>query len=164
MIQSMNLPLADEFAEPFGGWDGLRNELHARGIDGVEGIWTGLNEPPDAFPRDLLTGYHLTFFPDWVDFYRGRKDVVRAKFGDDETISMMYWGSTPEDMIEAYRADLRRALDLGADYVVFHVSDVSVEECWTYRWRHTDEEVLDASVEVINTILEGLPEKFELLV
>ncbi|MBQ1331963.1 MAG: AP endonuclease, partial [Lachnospiraceae bacterium] len=118
MIQSMNLPLADEFAEPFGGWDGLRNELHARGIDGVEGIWTGMNEPPDNFPRDLLTGYHLTFFPDWVDFYRGRTDVVRAKFGDDETISMMYWGSTPEDMIEAYRADLRRALDLGADYVV----------------------------------------------
>ena len=33
MIQSMNLPLADEFAEPFGGWDGLRSELHARGID-----------------------------------------------------------------------------------------------------------------------------------
>ena len=90
MIQSMNLPLADEFAEPFGGWDGLRNELHARGIDGVEGIWTGMNEPPDIFPRDLLTGYHLTFFPDWVDFYRGRTDVVRAKFGDDETISMMY--------------------------------------------------------------------------
>ncbi|MBQ1332357.1 MAG: TIM barrel protein [Lachnospiraceae bacterium] len=164
MIQSMNLPLADEFAEPFGGWDGLRNELHARGIDGVEGIWTGLNEPPDAFPRNLLTGYHLTFFPDWVDFYRDRKDIVRAKFGDDETISMVYWGSRPEDMIEAYRADLRRALSLGADYVVFHVSDVSVEECWTYRWRHTDEEVLDASVEVINTILEGLPEKFELLV
>ena len=74
MIQSMNLPLADEFAEPFGGWDGLRNELHARGIDGVEGIWTGMNEPPDDFPKDLMTGYEHyreTILRIWTDIPDG---------------------------------------------------------------------------------------------
>ena len=164
MIQSMNLPLADEFAEPFGGWEGLRAELAARGIDGIEGIWTGMNEPPDDFPKDLLTGWHLTFFPDWVDFYRGRTDEVRRKIGCDETVRTIYGGMDPGQLIESWRADLERARKLGADYVVFHVSDVSVEEGWTYRWLHTDEEVLDASIEVIREILRGVPEDFHFLV
>ena len=34
---------------------------------------------------------------------------------------------------------------MGARYVVFHVSDVSVEEGFTYHWRHTHEEVIDAA-------------------
>ena len=77
---------------------------------------------------------------------------------------MLYYGSRPEDLLETYRADLHRALALGADYVVFHVSDISVEEGYTYRWQHTDEEVIDASAEVINLILEGFPESFDFLV
>ena len=59
-------------------------------------------------------------------------------------------------MIEAYRQDMARALDLGAEYLVFHVSDVSIEEGFTYRWLHSDEAVIDASCELINALTEGM--------
>ena len=67
MLQSVNLPLCEDVLAPYGGPSGLRRELRELGLDGVEGIWGGVEIPAD-FPKDLLTGYHLTFFPDWLDF------------------------------------------------------------------------------------------------
>ena len=42
--------------------------------------------------------------------------------------------------------------------MAFPVSDVSVEEGYTYRWLHGDREVIDAAVEAANAILEGCEE------
>lgn len=48
--------------------------------------------------------------------------------------------------------------------MVFHVSDVSIEEGYTYHWLHTNQEVIDAAVEVINLILGTETWPFEFLV
>ena len=66
--------------------------------------------------------------------------------------------------MNAYRADLERAVRCGARYTVFHVSDVSQEEGWTYRWLHDDRAVLDASLEIINEMLRGVAPTFDFLV
>lgn len=163
MLQSVNLPLCASIAADCGGWDGLRKDLQELGLDGVEGIWGGEDIPAD-FPKDLLTGYHLTFFPDWLDFYREDHNALQLKFGTLDAAWEFYGGKGPETLLELYRADLARARSLGAKYVVFHVSDVSIEESYTYRWLHTDEEVMDASAEIINALLEGIAPDFDFLV
>jgi hypothetical protein len=163
MIQSINLPLCTAAAVEYGGWAGLRAECGALGIDGVEGIWAGEDIPAD-FPPDLLTGYHLTFFSDWLDFYRGDHAALVRKFGDLETAWAFYGGRGPDALLYAYRRDLDRARSLGAKYVVFHVSDVSIEECYTYRWEHEDSAVIDAAAEIINTLLDGASPTFDFLV
>ena len=43
---------------------------------------------------------------------------------------------------------------VGAKYVVFHVSEVTLRESYIYKYRYTDKEVIDASLEVINTLLD----------
>lgn len=163
MLHSVNLPLYSATLAEYGGMENLRQELRTLGLDGVEGIWSGEDIPAD-FPRDLLTGYHLTFFPDWLDFYRGDTAALERKFGSLEAAWQLYGGGTGEALLDLYRTDLDRARSLGAKYVVFHVSDVSMEECYTYRWLHTDEEVIDASAEVINRLLDGAAPEFEFLV
>ena len=163
MLQSVNLPLCASTAADYGGWEGLRRELQTLELDGVEGIWSGEDIPAD-FPKDLLTGYHLTFFPDWLDFYRDDRDALTRKFGSPEAAYGFYGGRGADTLLELYRADLERARSLGAKYVVFHVSDVSIEEGYTYRWLHTDEEVLDASAEIINLLLNGIAPDFDFLV
>ena len=55
----------------------------------MEGIWSGEDIPAD-FPKDLLTGYHLTFFPDWLDFYRDDRDALTRKFGSPEAAYGFY--------------------------------------------------------------------------
>ena len=52
---------------------------------------------------------------------------------------------------------------MGAKYLVFHVSDVSIEEGYTYRWRHTLEEVVDGAAEVINVLFKGAEDGPDLL-
>ena len=163
MLQSVNLPLCEDVLAPYGGPSGLRRELRELGLDGVEGIWGGVEIPAD-FPKDLLTGYHLTFFPDWLDFYREDHAALRRKFGTLDAAWQFYGGKGPETLLKLYREDLARARSLGARYVVFHVSDVSIEETYTYRWLHTDEEVLDASAEIINALLKGIAPDFDFLV
>ena len=66
--------------------------------------------------------------------------------------------------MKQFRDDLAYAVSLGTPYVVFHVSDISLEETYTYRWLHTDEEVLDCSLEFINELLRGVEPSFDFLV
>lgn len=162
MLRSLNVPLMDEAAAPFGGWDGLAAELERRGLDGVEGIWSG-GDIPECFPKTLLTGYHLTFFPDWLDMYTRNEPALKRKFGSVAAAEAFYGGLGPERMLDIYRSDLDRAIALGAKYVVFHVSDVSLEEGYTYRWLHSNEQVIDLSAECVNTLLDGAGAKMDFL-
>lgn len=158
MLESINFPLCSGVS-----WENLRRDMEIIGCDGIEGIWAGEEIPAD-FPKTLLTGYHLTFYPDWLDFYRGNEKALIKKFGSLESAYGFYGGNKSEALLDLYREDLMRALALGADYVVFHVSDVSIEEGYTYRWLHSDEEVIDSSVEIINHLLSGIEPEFDFLV
>lgn len=163
MKQMMSLPLySGSFAE-YRGWDDLHTELDQLGCDGLEGVWGGEDFPPDL-PAELIVGYHLTFYQDWLDFYRDDRPALIRKFGALDTARRFYGGLGPETLLEQYRRDLDRAAALGAEYVVFHVSDVSLEEGYTYQWLHSSAEVIDAAAEVINTILGGRDWPFAFLV
>lgn len=163
MYQTMSLPLYSGSFEEYHGWGDLRAELAALGCDGMEGIWSG-EEFPEDLPADLVIGYHLAFYPDWLDFYRDDRRALKRKFGSLDAAARFYGGPGPETLLEQYRADLRRAAGLNPHYVVFHVSDVSIEEGYTYHWLHTNQEVTDAAVEVINLILGTETWPFEFLV
>lgn len=60
MIESVNLPLCAEVLAEYGGGPGLRREIQALGLDGVEGIWGGEDIPAD-FPPDLPEDYGARF-------------------------------------------------------------------------------------------------------
>ena len=162
MLQTMNFPLSTECIRPYGSWEALGGALRSLGLDGLELIADPENADP-AFPPELAAGYHLAFFPDWLDFYRGDETALLRKFGTWETVERIYGGRRPEDLVRLFREDIARGRALGAPYMVFHVSDVSQEENYTYRWIHSDREVVDGSIELLNAILEGVPPDFQLL-
>ena len=75
------------------------------GLDGVEGIWGG-EDIPSGFPRALLTGYHLTFFPDWLDFYRGDRAALERKYGSPDPARAFYGGTGAETLLDRHPYDL----------------------------------------------------------
>ena len=81
-----------------------------------------------------------------------------------EMVGRVYRGTHPEDLMKQFKDDLSYAVSLNTPYVVFHVADVSLEEGYTYRWLHTDQEVLDASLEFINELLCDVSPTFDFLV
>ena len=163
MIQSVNFAISSYCIAPYGGWDKLSSSVRALGLDGIEGIV----DPDDldtTFPPELLAGYHLVFYPDWLDYWRHDEEALLRKFGSWEMVERVYRGTEPEDLLRQFRDDLDFALSMHTPYAVFHVSDVSLEEGYTYRWLHSDREVLDGAIEFINELLRGVEPTFDFLV
>lgn len=159
MKQVMSLPLD---SETLAQYSDIQAACRNARCDGIEAIWGG-TDIPDTVSASACIGYHLTFYPDWLDFWREDKDALRRKFGSDSVWQEFYGGSTRQRLLDYYAADLDRAAALGAEYVVYHVSDVSVDEGFTFDWLHTDAEVIDAAAEVINLLLDGRRENFAFL-
>ena len=163
MVQSTNFPLSRYSLQASGGWEALSEEVKSLGLDGLEVI-ADPDDLADDIPLSLVAGYHMTFYVDWVDFWRHDEKALMRKYRSWEEIEAAYRGTQPEDLMRQFRADLALAQRLKAPYLVFHVSDVSLEEGYTYRWLHTDREVLDAAIEFINELLRGVEPTFDFLV
>lgn len=162
MKETLSLSLSQAVLSPYQSRAGLQKELAALGLDGIEGVWA-MEPIPVELIQGTLVGYHLTFFTDWLDLYREDHRALREKFGSLEQAEAFYGGLGPDFLLDFYREDLARAKALGAQYLVFHVSDVSMEESYTYRWRHSSEEVLDAAAEVVNALLAEEKGDFDFL-
>lgn len=152
MYQLMSLPLDHLTLSEYKGWRELRCEVRALGCHGVEAIWGGDDIPGD-FPKELVVGYHLAFYPDWLDFYREDKPALLRKFGSLEAVRSFYGGWGPERLLSYYREDLARARSLEPSYIVFHASDVSLEEGYTYCWLHSSEEVIETATDIANQLM-----------
>lgn len=80
------------------------------------------------------------------------------------TCSIADWMNLDTDyLVEHYRKDLDYARDVHAEYVVFHVTQVSFQESLTYIPEHTDQEVIEASCKLINQLLDGQDYHFHFL-
>ena len=163
MIQTTSFPLSTYSVQPYGGWEAIGKTVKDLGLDGLEVIADPDNLAVDI-PLSLVKGYHMTFYVDWLDFWRQDEAALMRKFGSWDIVREIYRGTRPEDLLQHFREDLALGIRLGAPYMVFHVSDVSLEEGYTYRWLHTDKEVLDGAIEFINLLLEGVEPTFDFLV
>jgi hypothetical protein len=162
MVQLMNMPLSDYVLREYGTPSKFEDFCRRCGCNGIEAVWGGedYNFPISS---KLIYGWHLAFYCDWLDFWNGNFEILDQKFGGRDMWQRFYGGDSRETLLEFYRNDLKRAQEANAQYVVFHVSDVSVEEGFTYRWLHSDEAVIDAAAEVLNTLLDGQNYSFKLL-
>lgn len=164
MKELISMPMTSQTLSEYTSPEELERSCRELGCHGLEVIWSG-EDLPTGIPKALHVGYHLTFFPDWLDFWRGDRKALTRKFGSERAWSSFYGGPKGrETLLRLYREDLDRAAAWGAEYVVFHVSDVSVEEGYTYRWTHTHREVVETAAEVINLLLSGRPADFAFLV
>ncbi|PHV72051.1 xylose isomerase [Sporanaerobium hydrogeniformans] len=134
-------------------WEQIQHFIEKQLIDGIE---LGLTStyPIDRIPQGLVEGVHLSFYPMWLDFWRGDTEKVTSILGSRDALLAYYGGEKKEVMVTSYKAQYERAKALGAKYMVFHVSHVLIEDTFTFKYDYTDEEVMEAAVELINTVFE----------
>ena len=149
MKQLMSIPLGPDTATLY---PDLKKACADAGCDGIEGMWSGLDLPKDI-PREVRVGYHLAYYPTWMDFWRENREDLLREFGSEAVWTGYYGGKGPERLLDYFHKDLARAEALNAEYVVFHVSEVTLEEHYTRQWRHSHEEVIDAAAELLNRLL-----------
>ena len=156
MKELVSMPIYTGWLNEYGGAEGLRGWLDGLGLDGIEAVWGDMGYVDDR-AGEVTVGYHLLFYADFLDFWRGDEKRLLRKFGSREEYVSFYGGADRQTLISQYRADLARAAEFVAEYVVYHVSDVSLEEGYTYRFEHSSQEVIDAAVELINETAGGDP-------
>lgn len=125
------------------------------GFDGVE-LMCFEDDARGILPPGRVTGLHMNCLTYWLDFWRGDLDACARELGSVENVRAVYGGDTREALLARYRRDLENAKKYGAQYVVFHIADAGIEETLTGRSRHSDEEVIDASCELLNTLFDGM--------
>lgn len=133
------------------------------GLNGLEVIRAGESDQGKILP-DMVNGVHLYFHIFWMDYWLGNYERLDEEFDSREQWMEYYGGQDREAYLNYFRDDLAYAEEMGAKYVVFHVSEVTLRESYVYQYRYTDEEVIDASLEVINLLLGEREYSFDFLV
>lgn len=140
----------------FSSADDLKNFYESKNIDGLELMLTSgdasLNE---KLEKSKIIGVHINTVPSWLALWNGNKEELLKEYITEEECIKQFGGITKNALIQKYRKELDFAERVGAEYVVFHVCEVTCGECADYKLRRSDEEVVKASCELINALLEG---------
>lgn len=131
-------------------------------FDGFEIIKFDLEKDSSKL-KDKIVGYHMRFFPIWMDIYLEKYNMIKEKFPDK--MDRFYWcgGDSKEEVIAYYKKDLQRAKELGAEYVVFHACYVDDDGSLTYQFPYTDEEILESVASLMNDLFRDEDFQFTLL-
>lgn len=117
----------------------------------------------NASLKYLINGYHMRFFPMWLDIYLGKYKMLKEKFKEKQEI--FYWcgGNTREELVNYYKKELETAEKLEVEYVVFHACYVDDEGSLIYEFPYSDKEVLQNVVDLVNEVFGEKKYKFKLL-
>lgn len=126
---TMNFTLSEDDTRRYTDSADLRAFYQDHGLSGLEVMPLGPDDRHLLTP-DMIIGVHACCITDWMDL--------------------------DTDMLLAhYRKDLEYARRVHAEYVVFHITQVSYAESLTYELIHSHEEVIDAAAAFINRLLDG---------
>ena len=150
MIKLFHLSTTDKQLRLFDeDWKEIQRFVQKQQMDGIE---LGLTRDYDLerIPKEIVKGVHLSFYPMWLDFWRGNEEKLKMLFASYDERVNYYKGEKPEDLVKNYHIQYKRAKQLGAEYMVFHVSHVLPEDSFTYSFDYSDEEVMKATIELVN--------------
>lgn len=140
----------------------LEEFLSLHGLDGVE-LMLCQAWDSQIIPSSLIKGIHLREWPIWLDFWQGNQGALLEYFGSREKISEYYGGQTKEVLVQGYQEQIREAEKTGAEYVVFHVSHTQVKHLLDQKFTCSDEEVVEATIELLNKIFLNFESQITLL-
>ncbi|MDF2612939.1 MAG: barrel protein [Clostridia bacterium] len=134
-------------------WENITDYINKNNMDGIE---LGLTADYDIskIPPNIVEGVHLSFYPMWLDFWNDNLGKVIDILGSKEAVCDYYGSCDKQTIIDSYALQYQRAKQIGAKYMVFHISHVLIEDSFTFSYNYSDEDVIKASIELINEVFK----------
>lgn len=151
----INITTCDEDLLRYKSNQDLKDFYQGYGLDGLEVLEAGVDPLGIVTPADTI-GVHLRYDSGWMDLWTGNRQRLLAEFGNWETCRQVYGGHTREALLEAYHKNLRFANTLNPEYLVFHVSDCTMAESMLRQYHYSDEDVVDAAIELVNQVTDEI--------
>ncbi len=137
---------------------GLHGFIDKHKLDGIELLVYDDKGYKENYIEETV-GVHLEYWPIWLDFWRGEEqdvfDPVIREYGIQE--------KTREEWLDKICGNLRAAAKLQPEYLVWHVSHSTIEETYTLNYHYSDDEVIDATLEVFSQVADSIPKDTYLL-
>lgn len=127
---------------------------------GLAGIEQRVYQPAGQIPySDLTVGVHLNYWPEWMNFFWGNQKVLSQSFADAQQLKDYYGGAANvEEWLDVIKSNLQAALSVQPEYLVWHVSNASDKEVFTFDFQYTDEQVLEATAALFNSVCHVIPD------
>lgn len=161
--QILSIPGYHEILLEYANREELKDSYEKYGCRGLEIIRCD-EDSRRIIGNEMISGLHMIFYPMWLDFFMGNERNLQEEFGNRSVWEEFYRGSTFDSVMLQFESDLRYAAEVKAEYVVFHVSDVTIEGTFIQKHRHTDEEVVEVACMIINSLLDGKNYEFDFLI
>ncbi|MFD1406045.1 TIM barrel protein [Robinsoniella peoriensis] len=162
MKRMINLTDSPDDLKRFRGDQDLLAFCHKFECDGYEYMNIGLNDTC-KIPAEQVIGVHLISFNAWMDLWMENEEALIREYDNMDTVEEVFGGRTREALLQKIQKNLDFAQSVNAEYVVFHVSEVKIQESLTYQFDYTDEEVIQAVCQMVNSLLDDKNYKFYFL-
>lgn len=137
----------DDFSE-------ISSFMNKHRIDGIEAILYNPGTLTDI-PAGMIKGLHLIYWPMWMDLWLSDHENLHREFINEQNVFNYYGFNDKNGFIEKYREEFDAAKALECEYMVFHVSQISIEETYTRNFRYQDKSVLDKTISLVNEVFTG---------
>lgn len=124
----MNFTTSSDDVDRYRSQAELRKFYEEAGCDGLE-LMLMEEDKKKLLSPDMIVGIHAQCINDWIH-------------------------TDPEKLIPIFQRDFDYAEKAGAQYVVFHVTQVTGPESFFWQMTHSDEEVILAAAKLINAMLD----------
>ena len=141
--------------------DKLREFLKEQHLDGVEMMNYDSSLDLTAFARETV-GVHLKYWPCWLAFFR-QDTAVLKKYFPGNALRKYYGASDLATWKASIRENISTALALKPEYLVWHVAESTPEEAFTFKFSHTNKEVLQATLALYEEVFCEVPHSVTVL-
>ena len=127
------------------------------GLDGIE-LLVYRNVPYFESFEHLAVGVHLNYWPMWLAMYRNDKEVLSRFFTSKDAVKDYYGTTYCMGWLRNIRDHIMAALVENPEYLVWHVAECTFEEVFTFKFEHSDMDVVTAAAAVFNRVADEVPE------
>ncbi len=127
------------------------------GLAGIE-LLVYRNVPYFKSFEHLAVGVHLNYWPMWLAMYRNDKEVLSRFFTSKDALKDYYGTTYCMGWLRNIRANIKAALVEKPEYLVWHVAECTLEEVFTFKFEHSDMEIVTAAAAVFNRVADEVPE------
>lgn len=140
----------------------LNGFLQEKNLTGVEMIVWDNDLDSSAF-KEQTVGVHLKYWPTWLPIYEGSQGTSWKGFRDKNLPENFCAVDSFSEWLEQIKANVRAALRLEPEYLVWHVADCTVPECFSFQFQHSNMDVLRATVDIVPEIFAEVPGNVKIL-
>lgn len=156
MKKLLSFIASDSYLKEIGdGWNELDKILQEYQLDGIETMTGGFYDPENIETVNPV-GHHLLYFPSWLHMWLEDKEELIKEFESLEKAVEVYGGWGRQRLIEFYKNEFLDSIKMGAEYMVFHVAHVGLDEVFGDNFKYGNKEVLAYTVELLNEVFKDV--------